>query len=315
MYYAILGSGAMGLRYGVHLKESGQKVDFIDTWEKEVSTIKNQGGIYVSRDGKDRHLVPINIHFPENYTGNPQAYIIFTKQMGLSDMLSRCSYFFKNYQYAITCMNGMGHIKKINQYFKPAKVIGGTAMLGTVLNKAGDVDFIGKKGSESMDLVNQTERPDHFTYQLVKEFKKASLGPTLTTNFLGTLLTKVIYNSIVNSLCSMFQLKEGKFISAPVSKKLICRLIKEAYQVCKLAGIKPIKSLSEEFQIIVHATRDVTPGHYPSMYQDLIKSRPTEVDYINGYLYNLGKKFHYEAISQDFLRDLVHLAEHAKGII
>lgn len=315
MHYAVLGSGAMGLRFGVLLQQSGNQVDFIDTWEPQVKTIKEQGGVYVSRDGEDRHFVPITIQFPEDYTGHPDAFIIFTKQMGLAEMLKRSAHFFTPDQYAITLMNGMGHIEKINQYFKPENVIAGTAMIGTVLNGPGDVDFIGKKNTGTINIVNQTEQPDDFTQNVLEEFTAAGLGPTLTTNFLGTLLTKVIYNSVVNTLCSMFRLKEGEFISADVAPKLIHRLVTEAYHVCDLAGIKPLQTSEEETQVIVDATSKVTPLHYPSMYQDIRKKRPTEVDYINGYLYKLGQEHGFEASSHDFLRDLVHLAEHANLIL
>ena len=37
--YAVLGSGAMGLRFGLLLKEHlGAQVDFIDTWEEQIDT-------------------------------------------------------------------------------------------------------------------------------------------------------------------------------------------------------------------------------------------------------------------------------------
>jgi 2-dehydropantoate 2-reductase len=51
------------------------------------------------------------------------------------------------------------------------------------------------------------------------------------------------------------------------------------------------------------------PLHYPSMYQDMIKDRPTEVDYINGYIAELGRKYHYEAATHLFVTQAVHLAE------
>ena len=39
--YAVLGSGAMGLRFGLLLKEHlGAQVDFIDTWEEQIDTIR-----------------------------------------------------------------------------------------------------------------------------------------------------------------------------------------------------------------------------------------------------------------------------------
>ena len=38
--YAVLGSGAMGLRFGLLLKEHlGAQVDFIDTWEEQILSL------------------------------------------------------------------------------------------------------------------------------------------------------------------------------------------------------------------------------------------------------------------------------------
>ena len=45
--YAVLGSGSMGLRFGLLLKEHlGAQVDFIDTWEEHIKTVTEQGGVY-----------------------------------------------------------------------------------------------------------------------------------------------------------------------------------------------------------------------------------------------------------------------------
>lgn len=112
MKYTVLGAGAMGLRYGVLLQAAGYQVDFVDTWDQQVQTIQQQGGVYVARDGQNRHLVPIRISTPENYHGQPDVLIIFTKQMGLAEILSRSAHFFNDQQYVVTAMNGMGHIEK-----------------------------------------------------------------------------------------------------------------------------------------------------------------------------------------------------------
>ncbi|MEJ6400816.1 ketopantoate reductase family protein [Nicoliella lavandulae] len=311
MKYTVLGAGAMGLRVGVLLQEAGFDVDFVDTWAPEVETIKKQGGVYASRDGLNRHLVPINISFPEDYNGDPDVYIAFTKQMGLAEMLERSSHFFKDHQYIVSGMNGMGHIEKFDQYFAKDKVIGGTALIGTVLNKPGDVDFIGKAGAGSMHLANQTEQPDETTHQIVADFKKANLNPTLTTNFMGTLLSKIIFNSVVNTLCTMMKIPMGEFIQSPTAEKLSRQLINEAYDVCEREGINLLSTREEEWETVKYVSEVGNPLHYPSMYQDFSKGRPTEVDYINGYIYDLGVKNHYEAKTHDFLRNLVHLAEFA----
>lgn len=88
--YAVLGSGAMGLRFGLLLKEHlGAQVDFIDTWEEHIKTVTEQGGVYQSRDGKDRHLVPIPLQRPEEYKGKPDVLLVFDKQMHLATLLER----------------------------------------------------------------------------------------------------------------------------------------------------------------------------------------------------------------------------------
>lgn len=313
MKYTVLGAGAMGLRYGVLLQENaGCQVDFVDTWAPEVETCKKQGGVYVSRDGQNKHLVPINIYSPEEYTGNPDAYIIFVKQMGLPEMLERCAHFFKPEQYAITCMNGMGHIEKINKYFPKDKVYGGTALIATVLNGAGDVDFIGAPKKGSMNICPETEQPDAKTPELLDDFTRAHLNPHLTDNFVGTLMAKVTFNSVVNTLCTMFQIRMGEFIAAPTAEKLAKQLIEEAYSACEAAGIKLLNTRAEEWESIVHVSAVANPLHFPSMYQDFSKGRPTEVDYINGYIYEIGHKNGYEARTHEFLRNLVHLAEFSK---
>ena len=56
------------------------------------------------------------------------------------------------------------------------------------------------------------------------------------------------------------------------------------------------------------------PLHYPSMYQDLTKGRPTEVDYINGYIAKVGRENGYVCKLHEFLTREVHLAERAFAI-
>ncbi|MFD1472423.1 ketopantoate reductase family protein [Companilactobacillus mishanensis] len=312
MKYTVLGAGAMGLRYGILLQEAGFDVDFVEIWEPQISKIREQNGVYVSRDHQNKHLVPVNIYTPEEYTGDPDVWIVFTKQMQLAKALERTSHAFKDHQYALSPMNGMGHIEKLDQYFDKSKVIGATALIGTVLNGPGDVDFIGAPGAGSMHMANQTEKPDDTTNQIVKDFQKANLNPSLTTNFLGTLMAKVIFNSVVNTLCTMFEIQMGEFIQSPVAEKLGRQLINEAFDVCERANITLLNTREEEWQTVKTVSAVSNPLHYPSMYQDMSKGRNTEVDYINGYIYDLGLKYHYEATTHDFLRNLVHLAEFSR---
>ncbi|MCH5462019.1 2-dehydropantoate 2-reductase [Secundilactobacillus sp. HBUAS58055] len=313
MKFAMIGAGAMGLRYGILLQEAGNDVTFIDTWQPHIDKIREQGGVYVSRDHKDRHLVPIKLETPETYQGDPDMLIFFTKQMQLAGFLERCEHFFNDKQYAFTCMNGMGHIEKLQQYFADDKIIAGTALIATVLNGPGDVDFMGKRGAGKMNMANLTEKPDEMTHRLFDELEKAQMHPTLTTNFKGTLMTKVIFNSVINTLCTMFEIPMGELGNFEKAYDLGRQLIDEAYDICARADITLVSTREEEMHALDINTRIDMPLHYPSMYQDMIHDRPIEVDYINGYIAKLGWEHHYEAKTHIFLTNLVHLAEYHRA--
>lgn len=119
MKFTVLGSGAMGYRYGVLLQEAGNDVDFVDTWEPNVEAVKRQKGVYVSRDHENKHLTPIKMFYPEEYTGTPDVWVVFAKQMQLESLLQKTASKFDEKQYVLTCMNGMGHVEKLLKYFKP----------------------------------------------------------------------------------------------------------------------------------------------------------------------------------------------------
>ena len=310
MKYGVIGAGAMGFRYGVLLQENaGVSVDYIDTWEPGLAAVAEQGGVYVSRDHEDRRLVPINLFRPEEYTGDPDVWIIFVKQMQLREVMERCKPLFKEHQVVFSAMNGYGHFEVIADYFPADRIFGGTAMIATVLNGPGDVDFIGKPGAGSMHICAYDEHVDDTERAIIADFAAANLNPVLADNFKGMCMAKVIFNSVVNSICTMYEIRMGDFVTYPGWEAMAKQLIWEAYDACDRAGIRLIETRQEELASVDYVSRVGNPLHYPSMYQDMSKGRPTEVDWINGYIAKLGRENDYTCRTHEFLVHGVHLAE------
>lgn len=309
MKYGMIGAGAMGYRYGVMLQENaGVDVDFIETWAPNIAKVHEQGGVRVARDHEHQRLVPINIYTPEDYHGHPDVWIIFKKQMQLADELKRDAPLFHDDQYVFSAMNGMGHFEKIAEYFPATQIIGGTAMIATVLNGPGDVDFMGPVGSEAMHMSKYAGERDAVTNQVMADFKAADLNPIWSDNFMGMCLSKVVFNAVTNSLCTMFEIQMGQFIAYPGVKAMATQLFNEAYDACERAGIKLIETRQEEIDSVETVSR-AYKYHYPSMYQDFSNGRPTEVDYINGYIAKLGREHDYVCRVHEFVTQEVHLAE------
>ena len=312
MKYTVVGAGAMGLRYGILLQENaGVSVDYVEPTQASLDKIRQQGNkVWKSRDHKDRHQIKINIFSPEEYEGDPDVWIFFMKQMQLQDTLDRIAPKFKAGQTALGAMNGMGHIEKLQHYFDDEHIIGGTAMIATVLNDYGDVDFMGAESAGSSVYANLTEKPSEVMDQVQKDFQAAHLNPSYTENFMGTLLTKVFFNAVENSIATMFQSRMGQLMAYDGFLEGIARpLVNEAYDAAEAAGIQLIESRDDMVKQVDYVSNVANPLHFPSMYQDFVKGRPTEVDYINGWIADLADKNGTQAPNQHLVTNFVHLAE------
>ncbi|MCQ2010445.1 ketopantoate reductase family protein [Sporolactobacillus sp. STSJ-5] len=314
MKITVIGAGAMGLRYGVLLQEAGNDVDFVEPWKPSYRAIREQGGVYVSRDHQNQHLVPVDVFLPAEYAQTPDLVILFTKQMQSEEAMQACQHFIGEHTYVLTNQNGIGSVDEIRKYVPDERIIAGIALIATVLDAPGKVDFMGAKGAAHTQLVNVTENPDAFTHEVVREFEKAGMNPTLQTNYMGTLWSKLLMNSVINTLCTLMDITMGEYVAYSGADELSRRLIDEGYAAGVADGVKFMQSREEMLQIIDHESSQVNPLHHPSMYQDMVNSRPTEVDYINGYIVKTAKKHGMEAKSHEMLVDLLHLAESAKQL-
>lgn len=299
----------MGLRYGILLQEAGNDVDFVEPWEPSYRAIREQGGVLVSRDYKNQHLVPVSVFRPAEYQKTPDLVILFVKQMQSAEAMAACHHFIGPDTYVLTNQNGIGSVDIIRKYVPDQHVIAGIALIATVLDAPGKVDFMGAKGAGHTHLANVTEKPDAFTRQVVEEFQKAGMNPTLHTNYLGTLWGKLLMNSVINTLCTLMDITMGQYVSYPGANALTRRLIDEGYAAGLADGVRFMQSREEMAEIIYHESSQVNPLHHPSMYQDMVNGRPTEVDYINGYIVKVAKEHGLNAESHELLVELLHLAE------
>lgn len=318
MKYAILGAGGMGIQYGVLLQEHAHAdVDFIDAWTPNVERIRAQGGAYVSQDGEGRHLVPIDVYYPEEYDGDPDVWIVFVKQHQLPELLERVSGRIRPRHHVFSAMNGYGHFEQLAQHFVKDRIYGGTALIGAYVYGPGDFNFTGDAHAKAMHMCaydGHDAADDPVELALYRDFQTATLNPTIVPHFLGMCFAKIVFNSVLNTLCTMYEIRFGEFAEHPSAPVLTRRLVDEAYTAAEHAGITLLGTRESEVETIMHTAAVAHPLHYPSMYQDLTRCRPTEVDYINGYIARLGREHGAPCPLHEFVTHEVHLAEHAFAI-
>jgi 2-dehydropantoate 2-reductase len=192
-------------------------------------------------------------------------------------------------------------------------------LIGAEVYGPGDMNFTGGADAKAMNMCayreeNSDKDSAEVEQEIFRDFTAATLNPTIVSNFMGMCMAKIVFNSVLNTLCTMYQIRFGEFMRHPGARWMTEQLVDEAYTAAEHAGLTLLGTRESEVETICHTAGIAHPLHYPSMYQDLTKGRPTEVDYINGYIAKIGREHGYECRLHEFATQELHLAELAFGI-
>src|SRR5581483_7360490 len=118
----------------------------------------------------------------------------------------------------------------------------------------------------------------------------------------GPQWTKVVFNAATSPLSALTGLTVGAVCTDPALRVQVDRLIDEALAVCAAEGIELTRAPAESVQEAI----DEAFGHKPSMLQDVLARRPTEVDVLNGGIAAAGRRAGVPTPLHDAMVALVH---------
>jgi len=98
----------------------------------------------------------------------------------------------------------------------------------------------------------------------------------------------------------------------PGGEALVLQVVDEVIAVAQASGIAADASRSKAIAAHAIATH---AGHKPSMLQDILASRPTEIDSINGAVVQRGREHGIETIRTEMLSTLVRLTERSRTAV
>lgn len=106
-------------------------------------------------------------------------------------------------------------------------------------------------------------------------------------NIQAALWKKLAVNCVINPSTAYYHCKNGALTQEQYHAQLHA-LIQECHQVMQLAGPAfPLDELQQYIYQVIEATAD----NYSSMYQDIQHQRPTEIDFITGFLLKKAKQY------------------------
>jgi 2-dehydropantoate 2-reductase len=293
---AVLGCGAIGSLYAAHVaRNEGVEVWAVDPWVQHVAAI-NANGLRVI--GHAEFVAPVRAIVDPADLPLCQFAIVATKALHTRDAVSGAIDAVKDAAVA-SVQNGVGNEEVIAELVP--RVVRGSIVTAGHITEPGCVRYDGP-GDSWLGPFEPSPARQVEIESLAALLTGGGLRTFALADARGPQWTKLVFNAATSPLAALTGLTVGQVCTHPELRVEVERLIAEAMAVADASGIELLRSpLHSVEEAIIEAF-----GHKPSMLQDVLARRRTEVDVLNGGIAAQGRRVGVATPGHDSMVALVH---------
>ncbi|CAO3440251.1 2-dehydropantoate 2-reductase (EC 1.1.1.169) [Azospirillum endophyticum] len=273
----------MGSLFGGCLKEGGADVTLIDANDRQVEAIRTQGLRLVTDKGSGEgdRVVSIPAVTPAEAEGTFDLILVFTKTMHTRAALSGVSRVIGPQTFLFSLQNGLDNKETLIEFASPDRVIVGVTTYPADLVAPGHVQSHGSGIARFKIAADEPEAAGHHEIldALQSAFAAAGLNLVHDPATESAIWEKVAFNAALNSLCAITRSTVGEIGADPETRGLAVMIVDE---VCRTAAAAGVKVDRDHVQAVVAHAMEHHTHHKPSMLQDILAGRTTEIETING---------------------------------
>ena len=303
MRIGIVGAGAIGCVVGGLLTKAGRDVTLLDQWPEHVEAMKREGLRLSGTCGE--HRIPVralHLHEAQTIEAPFDAAFVSVKSYDTEWATALACAYLRPEGVVVDFQNGLND-ERVAAVAGRGRTLGCVITIGAGLYEPGhamrtDSGAVGFKVGE-LDG-RDTERARALVALL------NDVAPTkLTQNLSGERWSKLAVNCMANPLAGLSGLGSAEVRSEPAPRAIAIRLAAEVIRVGRAAGheVEPIYGIAAERFVdaaegrgladveadMVRSVRFLTGGR-PSMLQDVLRGRRTEIDHLNGFVVGEGRR-------------------------
>lgn len=300
MKIAVLGAGAMGSIYGGHLSLHND-VYMIDKKQELVDKINNDG-LKLFENDEDVIYRPTALS-ESSKLGEVDLVILFVKSLYSRTALMENRHIIGGNTYVMTLQNGAGHEDIISEFVPLDRtIIGTTEDNGAIL----DTGYVRRGGKGKTNIGMLVEDKNNMLGKIKECFDECGFDTHIYSNIQQLIWDKLFTNVSLSVLTGVLQVPMGYIATDEYAWSMAVTLIKEAMAVAKAMGLE-----FDEDEMIerVKNTSLGSPEGRTSIYTDLSKGRPTEVNTISGAVVKAGEKMGIPVPSHKMIVNMVHAME------
>jgi 2-dehydropantoate 2-reductase len=274
----IVGTGALATLFAARLSATGHPVSMLGSWENGLRALAEHGARLVDANGVE-HAYPVEAaSSPADCRGARYA-LVLVKSWQTERVAKQLADCLAEDGLALTLQNGMGNREHLaGTLGLPRVALGvtttGATLLGPGLARAGGEGVISVEAHPRLGPLDAALKGAGFNVQVVNDAAALVWG-------------KLVINAAINPLTALLRVPNGELLHRPAAHLLMRVLAQEAAAVAKAQGIHL------PFDDAVRAAEDVarkTASNHSSMFQDVRRGAPTEIDAICGAITQTGEK-------------------------
>ncbi len=307
MNIAVIGCGAMGSIYAGLLAHAGHDVLAIDGWQAHVQAI-NEHGLRVEGASGDKTLrIRASMEPPEHPV---DMVIIATKALQIAEAAHKARPLVGANTCVIALQNGLGSDEQVADILGGERLIVGiAAAFGASLKGPGHAHH---NGMALIRLGAYADLPMAEVEQAAAVWREAGFNAHAVGDIQAMQWEKLICNVAYSAPCAISGLTVGQAMDDPYIGEVSRMAAAEAWEVARARGI----ALDIDDPVAhVRAFASRIPDARPSVHQDLMAGRRSEIDVINGAIPREAARCGMQAPVNTVLTALVHFHEAGGGSI
>jgi|TARA_B100001964_G_scaffold111440_2_gene124386 2-dehydropantoate 2-reductase len=273
MNIIVLGAGAIGSLYGAKLSKLNDVT--LVARQKHINKINNDGLKIV---GIEENVYKLKATAKIENIENNTLILLTTKVHDNKKAIDPIKDLIKKDTIILCMQNGLYSENIVKSIVGDrCLVLRGITNVGATFLEPGKVQF-SNLSSTKIENSNISE-------ELAENFDKCGLKCSVSENIKQDIWKKLILNCVLNPVSAILRVENGK-----IADERLNTLKKSIVDEClKVAEKDDVRFDIDFVKIINDAIKD--SRNLSSMHQDVLKGKKTEIDYLNGAVVELGKKY------------------------
>lgn len=299
---AVLGAGAVGCFFGGMLARSGKDVLLIAR-ENHVQAIKKNGLFMECQSFQEYVHIDVSSNIKD--IASADLVLCCVKSPDTENVMHEIKSLIKPDALILSLQNGVDNTERMRRVISNA-AIPTVVYVATSMGGDGHVKHFGRGELIIGELNPQGHEPSELQ-QVTDIFLSANIPCVVSSNIRRELWLKFLVNCSYNAISAIGQITYGEMVQQENIRQLIGDLTTEFLLVAKQ---EKVDISAHEARMINEQIAQTMAGQRSSTAQDLMRRKPTEIDYLNGLIVRLAESHGVSAPAHRVVYALVKMLEH-----